>query len=112
MTSQIPKTAPVADAEAVPSLAGAAPVGVDLQPSGSVKSLLPPGAFMTADHRYYFNGEGPVPSVTTVLEVLSKPALVEWKAREAVRAYIRNRSTLDKIRWIRWVERMPPSGKR
>ena len=96
--SQTPKTATVADAVAVSSLAGVAPVGVsDDTVTGSVKQLLPPGAFMTADHRYYFNGEGPVPSVTTVLEVLSKPALVEWKAREAVRAYIRNRSTLDKI---------------
>ena len=26
-----------------------------------VKSVLPTGAFMTDDHRYYFNGDGPVP---------------------------------------------------
>ena len=41
-----------------------------------VKALLPTGAFMTDDHRYYFNGEGPRPSVTTVLEILEKHALV------------------------------------
>ena len=51
-----------------------------------VKSLLPAGGFMTDDHRYYFNGEGPVPSVTTVLEILDKPALATWKAQQAVKA--------------------------
>lgn len=98
MTEQTPKTAPVAEAEAVDGLAGDAPVGVAGETvAGNVKTLLPPGAFMTADHRYYFNGEGPVPSVTTVLEELSKPALVNWKSRESVRAYIRNRAEVDKI---------------
>lgn len=58
----------------------------------SVKSALPPGAFMTADHRYYFNGEGPYPSVTTILEVMSKPALVTWKAKETARALYRGMS--------------------
>ena len=51
-----------------------------------VKSLLPVGAFRTDDHRYYFNGIGPIPSVTTVLEVMDKPALSTWKAQQAVRA--------------------------
>ena len=51
-----------------------------------VKSLIPTGAFRTDDHRYYFNGEGPLPSVTTVLEILDKPALSTWKAQQAVRA--------------------------
>ena len=94
-----PQTAKTALAEgAVDALAGVAPVG---DPAAtvpdSVKTMLPPGAFMTSDHRYYFNGEGPLPSVTTILEVMSKPALTQWKAREAVRAYIRNRSEVDKI---------------
>ena len=104
MTSQIPEAASVAEAEAAASLAGVAPVGVDLQPSASdrlvksaVSNLLPPGAFMTADHRYYFNGEGPVPSVTTVLEVIDKYVLTRWKEREGIRSYIRNRSTVDAI---------------
>lgn len=55
----------------------------------SIKNTLPAGVFMTDDHRYYFNGEGPVPSVTTILEVLSKPALVTWKAQETAKALIR-----------------------
>lgn len=54
-----------------------------------VKSLLPVGAFRTDDHRYYFNGIGPYPSVTTVLELLDKPALSTWKAKEAARAMFR-----------------------
>jgi hypothetical protein len=67
--------------------AGGSPDGVaaDIQ-SQLVKSLLPTGAFMTDDHRYYFNGEGPKPSVTTILEMLDKPALSTWKAQQAVRA--------------------------
>lgn len=86
-------------AEGVPdALAGVASRGVSTETvAPSVKSVLPPGAFMTSDHRYYFNGEGPQPSVTTVLEVLSKPALVTWKAKESVRAYIRNRAEVDRI---------------
>jgi hypothetical protein len=60
-------------------------VSPDIQ-SQLVKSLVPWGAFVTEDHRYYFNGDGPVPSVTTVLEVLDKPALSTWKAQQAVRA--------------------------
>lgn len=54
-----------------------------------VKSLIPTGAFRTDDHRYYWNGEGPLPSVTTVLEILDKPALTTWKAKEAARAMLR-----------------------
>jgi len=52
----------------------------------SVKSLLPPGAFRTDDHRYYFNGQGPVPGATSVLDVLMKWDLVNWKQREAAKA--------------------------
>jgi len=55
-----------------------------------VKSLLPVGAFRTDDHRYYFNGIGPYPSVTTVLELLDKPALTIWKATEAAKAMYRS----------------------
>src|SRR6186713_951741 len=51
-----------------------------------VKAVTPAGAFMTDDHRYYFNGVGPVPGVTTVLEVMDKPALSVWKAQQAVRS--------------------------
>jgi hypothetical protein len=51
---------------------------------------LPPGAFMTPDHRYYWNGKGPVPSVTTVLGIMDKPAVVQWKAKETARAILTN----------------------
>jgi hypothetical protein len=37
-----------------------------------------PGLYMTEDHRYWVNGHGPIPSVTTVLDVMHKQALVEW----------------------------------
>lgn len=40
------------------------------------------GVFMTADHRYWFNGQGPLPSVTTILKVLDKPALVNWAKQQ------------------------------
>jgi hypothetical protein len=50
---------------------------------------LPPGMFITQDHRYYFNGQGPYPSVTTVLGIMDKPAVMIWKARESVRALYR-----------------------
>lgn len=51
-----------------------------------VKSVLPAGAFVTDDHRYYFNGEGPKPSVTTILEILDKPALTTWKQQQVAKA--------------------------
>jgi hypothetical protein len=43
---------------------------------------------MTPDHRYYFNGQGPVPSVTTILGIMDKPAVVTWKAKETARAIL------------------------
>ena len=36
------------------------------------------GLYMTEDHRYWINGQGPFPSVTTILDVLHKQPLVEW----------------------------------
>jgi hypothetical protein len=54
------------------------------------KPSMPWGLVMSQDHRYWFNGEGPRPSVTTVLEVLSKPALVYWKGQEVARAIYRD----------------------
>jgi hypothetical protein len=37
------------------------------------------GVYRTPRHLYYFNGQGPWPGVTTVTDVLDKPALVNWK---------------------------------
>ena len=68
--------------------AGVAPDGVasDTVPDEVIPSI---GGYRTDDHRYYFNGEGPLPSVTTILEVISKPAVGVFKAKEAARAVYR-----------------------
>jgi len=46
------------------------------------------GVYMTADHRYYVNGDGPYPSVTTALDVLHKPALQYWYAQQTATAAV------------------------
>jgi hypothetical protein len=61
-----------------------------VSPGKGATSTMPPGLVMSQDHRYWFNGEGPRPSVTTILEVLSKPALVYWKGQEVARAIYRD----------------------
>jgi len=76
--------------EGVSASAGVAPDGVAL---GTVadkadESIPLEGGYRTDDHRYYFNGEGPLPSVTTILEVISKPAVGIFKAKEAARAVL------------------------
>jgi hypothetical protein len=81
------ETTTVADAVVVSvSAAGA-------QTDGGLRSVAPGvptvGAFMTSDHRYYWNGEGPHPSVTGVLAVMDKPALLYYKAKESARAMLR-----------------------
>jgi hypothetical protein len=43
---------------------------------------------MSNDHRYWFSGVGPYPSVTTVLGVLDKPALIEWAKRTVAEAAV------------------------
>jgi hypothetical protein len=61
-----------------------------VSPGKGATGTMPPGLVMSQDHRYWFNCEGPRPSVTTVLEVLSKPALVYWKGQEVARAILRD----------------------
>jgi hypothetical protein len=61
-----------------------------VSPGKGASASMPPGLVMSQDHRYWFNGEGPRPSVTTILEVLSKPALVYWKGQEVARAILRD----------------------
>jgi hypothetical protein len=70
-----------------------------VSPGKGATGTMPPGLVMSQDHRYWFNGEGPRPSVTTVLEILSKPALVTWKAQESVRAFIRNLNVFSTVVW-------------
>lgn len=82
MTTQ--KTAPESEAASA-VLAGGTPLdapGTDngTQPEWSV-SIPSVGAYRTQDHRYYWNGRGPYPSVTTILQVLDKPAVVQWAKR-------------------------------
>ena len=52
------------------------------------------GLHMSSDHRYWFNGKGPFPSVTTILGVIDKPALVGWAKREVSQSAIRHLSEL------------------
>jgi hypothetical protein len=110
------ETVSVADAETVPAVTGVAPSGF---PSGTipkavagVNEILPTGVFMTTDHKYYMNGEGPVPSVTTVLGIMDKPAVVAWKAKEVAKVAIRNPKMIREIEneegedaAIRWMVR-------
>ena len=70
--------------DSAPALPGFAPERVARD---NVAHPVPPvGVYMSPDHRYWLNGEGPVPSVTTVLGILDKPAVVAWKSRESARA--------------------------
>jgi len=55
---------------------------------------------MTPGHEYYLNGDGPVPSVTTVLGIMDKPAVGVFKAKEAARAIIRR--TYDRESGALW----------
>jgi hypothetical protein len=69
------------------------------------------GAYRTEKHQYYWNGRGPYPSVTTILDVMDKPALVSWAKRtvaeiavnrwEEVGAYIQRDSPDAAIQWLK-----------
>ena len=61
-----------------PSLTGGSPHQREIEPKAFALATSIPGLYMTEDHRYWINGEGPYPSVTTILDVLHKPALIEW----------------------------------
>jgi hypothetical protein len=70
-----------------------------VSPGKGATGTMPPGLVMSQDHRYWFNGEGPRPSVTTVLEILSKPALVYWKGQEVARAIYRDSKSFFGEKW-------------
>jgi hypothetical protein len=57
----------------------------------------PVGLHRTEDHRYYWNGEGPLPGVTTVVGVMDKPALVGWAKREVAACAVRNHRELGRL---------------
>jgi hypothetical protein len=46
------------------------------------------GVVRTPRHLYYFNGAGPWPGVTTVTDVLDKPALTKWHRTQVAEAAI------------------------
>ncbi len=53
------------------------------------------GIHRTEDHRYYFNGQGPLPGVTTAIKSLDKSdALVGWAKKETASFAVRNLDAL------------------
>ena len=82
----------LAEGERSSALSGVAPQsasnGNDIPAALQKSTFMPAGAFRTSDHMYYFNGQGPVPGATSVLDILSKPALITWKAQEAAKAML------------------------
>lgn len=74
------------------TLAGGTPeTGTENTVPLGVKEMLPEfGLFRTSDHRYYHNRQGPLPSVTTILEVLDRPALNNWKQRATAKVIFRD----------------------
>jgi hypothetical protein len=52
------------------------------------------GVVRTPRHLYYFNGAGPWPGVTTVTDVLDKPALTKWHREQVALAAIANADRL------------------
>lgn len=52
------------------------------------------GVVRTPRHLYYFNGNGPWPGVTTVTDVLDKPALVKWFKEQVAQAAIEHADRL------------------
>jgi len=67
-----------------------APAGVTPDRVATETLALPSvGVHMTEKHAYYLNGDGPVPSVTTVLGIMDKPAVGVFKAKEAARVILR-----------------------
>jgi hypothetical protein len=52
------------------------------------------GVHRTPRHLYYFNGRGPWPGVTTVIDVLDRPALVTWKRRQVALAAVESAERL------------------
>lgn len=92
------KAASAAETETAVPVAGGTLEGLPRRTvAPTVKALLPVGAFMTDDHRYYFNGEGPVPSVTTVIGIMDKPAVMIWKAKQVALAALHNPKMLREI---------------
>ena len=52
------------------------------------------GVVRTKTHQYYFDGKGPWPGVTTVTDILDKPALTRWHRTQVAEAAIANAERL------------------
>ncbi len=52
------------------------------------------GVIRTPRHLYYFNGRGPWPGVTTVTDILDKPALTKWHRTQVAETAIANAERL------------------
>jgi len=78
---------------ASPVLTGVTPGGSsvgDQAIASDIWSAIPKvGGYRTTDHRYYRNGQGPVPGVTGVLGILDKPALVQWAKKTVAEFAVR-----------------------
>src|ERR1019366_8392134 len=55
------------------------------------------GLVRDARHRYSWNGGPLYPSVTTILGIKDKPALVGWAKRETAACAVRNLDVLDRM---------------
>jgi hypothetical protein len=56
------------------------------------------GVVRTPRHLYYFGGNGPWPGVTSVTDVLDKPALLQWHKKQIAEAALANAERLVKDR--------------
>jgi hypothetical protein len=72
------------------------------------------GLVRDARHRYSWNGGPWYPSVTTVLSVKDKPALVGWAKRETAACAVRNLEVLERMvqsggpgAAVEWLKRIP-----
>lgn len=117
MTKQ--KTPPVAESEEVSRVLAEGPSqgasgngqATDNPFAVSIPSV---GAYRTQDHRYYWNGKGPYPSVTTILQVLDKPAVVQWAKRTVAEGAVNRAEEVlaralkePKADVVRWLASMP-----
>ena len=83
-------------------------------PPMSVPRRPPPSARPDARHRYSWNGGPLYPSVTTILGIKDKPALVGWAKRETAACAVRNLDVLERMvrsggpqAAVDWLKRIP-----
>lgn len=77
-------------------------------------SELPAGIYRTDKHDYFWNGDGPYPGVTGILNVIDKPALTGWAKKATAECAIRNLELLAVMRQesgdlaaVNWLKGIP-----